>query len=58
MDMDNIRKSLLKRQNALNGYRAKRKAFLLAKEQIIKELEKTREIWKNTIDQLPDKEFN
>ncbi len=60
--MDNVRnslrKSLLKRQDALNGYRAKRKAFSLAKKQIIKDIEEAREIWKNTVDQLPDKEFN
>jgi len=55
---NNIRKSLLKRQDALNGYRARKKAFSLAKEQIIKDIEEAREMWGNTVDQLPDKEFN
>jgi hypothetical protein len=54
---NNIRKSLLKSQDALNGFKAKRKAFFLAKEEIIKEIEEAREIWKNTLDQLPNQEF-
>ena len=54
---DNIRKSLLKRQDALKSHRAKGKAFSIAKEEIIKDIEEAREMWKNTLDQLPNQEF-
>jgi hypothetical protein len=55
---DNIRKSLLKRQEALNRFKAKKETFLLAKEQTIKDIEEARNIWKNTLEQLPKQEFN
>lgn len=55
---NNIRKSLLKRQEALNRFKTRKEAFLLAKEQITKDIEEARDIWKNTVDHLPDQEFN
>jgi len=55
---DNIRKSLLTRQDALNSFKTRREAFLLAKEQITNEIEEAGNIWKNTVDHLPDQEFN
>jgi len=55
---NNIRKSLLKRQEALNRHKARKEAFLLAKEQIIKDIEEARNIWKSTVDQLPGHDFN
>ena len=55
---NNIRKSLLKRQEALNRFKARKEAFLLEKEQITKDIEEARNIWKNTLEQLPNQEFN
>jgi hypothetical protein len=55
---DNIRKSLLKRQEALNRFKAKKEAFWLTREQAIKDIEEARNICKNTLEQLPKQEFN
>ncbi|MEI6062532.1 MAG: hypothetical protein WCR72_17655 [Bacteroidota bacterium] len=55
---DNFRKSLLKRQEALEKYKAKREAFLLAKALILKDIEEAGNIWKNTFSQIPDSGFN
>lgn len=55
---DNIRKSLLKRQEALNRFRARREVFLFARDQIVKDIEEARNIWKNTLEQLTNQEFN
>jgi hypothetical protein len=48
----NILKSLLKRQEAINGYKAKRESFEVLKNQITKDIEEDRNIWKLTLDQL------
>lgn len=53
-----IRKSLLKRQEALNRFKARKEAFFLAKEQITKDIEEARNIWINTLKLLPKQEFN
>ena len=55
---DNMKKSLLKQQEALNRFRARKDAFLLAKEQLTKEFEEARNLWISTVDQLPNREFN
>jgi hypothetical protein len=54
----NIRKCLEKRQEALGRFQARKAAFLLAKEQITKDIEEARIIWKQTLDQLPGSGFN
>jgi hypothetical protein len=54
---NNIRKSLLKRQEAIARHIARKETFLIAKEQMIKDIEQARTIWKNTLDQLPKSEF-
>lgn len=54
---DNIRKSLLKRQEALNRFRARRDVFF-ARDQIVKDIEEARDIWKNTLEQLTNQGFN
>ena len=46
---NNIKRSLQKRQDALNKFHAKKDAFLLAQEQIKKDIEEARDIWENTI---------
>lgn len=55
---NNIRMSLLKRQNALNKFKASREAFVLKKEQIAKDIEEARNIWEKTLEQLPKQEFD
>ncbi len=52
-----IRKSLEKRQAALHAFKARKEAFLLRKEQITKDIEEARTIWKHTLEQLPAQEF-
>ncbi|MEI6696802.1 MAG: hypothetical protein WCO13_12110 [Bacteroidota bacterium] len=54
----NIKKGLLKRQQALNKFKASQQAFLLTKQQITKEIEEARIIWLQTLEQLPNKEFS
>ena len=55
---NNIRKSLLKRQEALNKLRARKEDFLIVKEQIKKDIEEAATIWKSTVEQLPIREFD
>ena len=54
----NIKKGLLKRQQALNKFKASQQTFLLTKQQITKEIEEARIIWLQTLEQLPNKEFS
>lgn len=54
---NNIRKGLLKRQEALSRFKARKEAFLLAKEQITKDIEEARNIWIKTMERLPKQEF-
>jgi enoyl reductase-like protein len=54
---DNIRKSILKRQKAIDNFIAQKEAFTATRNQIIKDIEEARTIWINTVDQLPEKEF-
>jgi len=53
-----IKKSLLKNQEALNKFKARKETFLVSKEQILKDFEEARSIWKNTMEQVPKQEFN
>jgi len=55
---DNIRKSLLKRQKAIDNFNALKETFTLTRSQIIKDIEEAQTIWRNTMEQLPEKEFN
>jgi Ribonuclease G/E len=55
---DKIKKSLQKRQEALEKFTAKRAAFLASKEQIKKEIEEAREIWATTLAQMPNLPFS
>lgn len=55
---NNIRNSLQKRQEALSKHKARREAFMIAKEQIIKDIEAAKSIWEDTLKQLPNQEFN
>ncbi|HBZ66684.1 MAG TPA: hypothetical protein DEO70_07590 [Bacteroidales bacterium] len=53
-----VLKSLQKRQEAMLKHVARRDAFLIRKDQLIKDIEEAREIWANTLNQLPKQEFN
>ncbi|MFA5329026.1 MAG: hypothetical protein WC384_14630 [Prolixibacteraceae bacterium] len=55
---DNIRKSLLKRQEALNRFNALKESFLQTREQTIKDIEEARKILAKTREQLPKHHFN
>jgi len=55
---DTIRRSLLKRQDALNKFKAKNEAFFMAKKQILKEIEEAKTIWERTIEQLPNEKLH
>jgi hypothetical protein len=52
-----IRDSLKKRQEAILKHIERKKAFLERKEQMLKEMQEARLIWKNLMDQLPHTEF-
>ena len=54
---NNIRESLLKRQEALKKFKAKKENFLSEKKKILRDIEQARTIWNRTIQQLPNKEF-
>ncbi len=55
---EQIKKHLQKKQDALNKFIAQQEAFLLAKQQIITEIEEARNTWIKTLEQLPKQEFN
>ena len=52
-----LKQSLLKRQEALIKFKARKEAFFLAKEQITRDIEEARSIWKQTLEQLPEQPF-
>ncbi|MEI6748663.1 MAG: hypothetical protein WCM93_05830 [Bacteroidota bacterium] len=53
-----VRKSLLKREEVLNKFEERKKAFLLSKEKITNDIEEARNIWKTTLAQLSRQEFD
>jgi len=55
---NSIRRSIIKRQEAIEKFQVKKKEFLILKEHIIKELEEARTIWQQTLKQLPEQPFN
>jgi hypothetical protein len=56
--VDNIRKSLLKRQEALNKFNVRKESFLQTQEQARNEIEEARKILASTMEQLPKNHFN
>jgi hypothetical protein len=48
----------MKRQVAMSIFLAKREAFLVAKANIILDIEEARDIWIQTLERLPNQEFN
>jgi len=55
---DKIKKSLQKRQEALDKFTARRTAFLVSKEQIKNEIVEARAIWAATLAQMPNLPFS
>jgi hypothetical protein len=54
---DKIKESLLKHEAALNRFRARKAAFFITKNQVIKDIEEARTIWEKTKEQLPPRPF-
>ena len=55
---NNIRNSLLKRQEVMARHNARKEEFMKERERIIQDIEKARNIWENTLELLPKQEFN
>lgn len=55
---NNIRRSLQKRQEAIDKFKVRLESFLQTKEQITKDIEEAGDIWRDTLKQLPKREFN
>jgi len=55
--VNNMRKGLLKRLDALAKHNARKVEFAKAREMIIKDIEEARNIWEKTMEQLPKTEF-
>jgi CRISPR/Cas system CSM-associated protein Csm5 (group 7 of RAMP superfamily) len=55
---DHIKKSLQKRQEALDKFRALKESFLQTREKTIKDIEEARKILAKTMEQLPKHHFN
>ncbi len=53
-----IRNSIAKRQEAIEKFQARKREFLIMKEQITKGINEARTIWRNTLKQLPEQPFN
>jgi hypothetical protein len=49
---ETIRCSLLKRQDALNKFKAMNEAFFVTKKEILKEIEEAKTVWDRTLEQL------
>lgn len=48
-----IRRGIEKRQEALERFLAKKRAFFISKEKITREIEEARALWQQTLKQLP-----
>ena len=55
--VNNLKRSLVKRQQALESFKARKEAFLLSKAEISKEIEEARALWIATLKQLPEQPF-
>jgi hypothetical protein len=55
--INNMRKGLLKRLEAMAKHQARKEDFVNKREMIIQDIEEARNIWEKTMDQLPKTEF-
>ena len=53
-----IQAGLLKRQEALNRFKARKEAFMVAREQLTKDIKEARELWIKTLEKLPEQVFS
>lgn len=53
-----IRRGVEKRQDALERFLAKKKAFFISKGKIIRELEESRALWQQALKKLPRQPFD
>jgi hypothetical protein len=53
----NIKRSIIKQQEAMARFQAKKAEFLIAKEQITKDIDEARSIWQETLKLLPEQPF-
>jgi hypothetical protein len=56
--LTHIRKSLQKRQEALDKFQVRKESFQRAKKQMLAEIEEGRIIWRSYLEQLSVKEFD
>lgn len=54
----NIKRSMLKQQEAMARFQTKKMEFLIAKEQITRDIEEARQIWKKALEQMPNLPFS
>lgn len=54
---ENMKRSLVKYQNALSSFIVRREEFILTRNQTLFEIDKAKTIWFETMNQLPKKEF-
>ncbi len=54
----NIKRSMAKQQEAMVKFQTKRMEFLIAKEQITRDIDEARQIWKTTLEQMPNLPFS
>jgi len=55
--INNMRKGLLKRLEAMAKHQARKEDFVNKREMIIQDIEEARTIWIKTMEQLPKTEF-
>jgi uncharacterized protein YqeY len=55
---DHIRKSIVKRQDALDRFQQRKRDFLQAREAITKEIEEARTIWETALKNMPNLPFS
>ncbi len=55
--VNNMRKGLLKRLEAMTKHHARTEEFVNKREMIIQDIEEARNIWEKTMEQLPKTEF-
>ncbi|MEI7501581.1 MAG: hypothetical protein WCK84_14180 [Bacteroidota bacterium] len=55
---NSIKHSIVKRQEAIEKFHAKKREFLITKEQITKDINEARTSWQNTLKQIPKQPFD
>jgi hypothetical protein len=55
---NSIRNSIIKRREAIEKFQARKREFLIMREQITNDIEEARTIWKTTLEQIPKQPFD